>query len=53
MKTSPSDIIAITIRRYLNPSIDQQFWQEYTKIKPTVLDKMLILGLHKIKFGQH
>lgn len=43
MKTIPPDIIAITIRRYLNPPTDQQFWQEYTKMKPTVPDQMLAL----------
>lgn len=31
MKTHPSEIIAITIRRYLQPPKDQQFWKEYTQ----------------------
>jgi len=43
MKTNPSEIIAITIRRYLDPPTDQQFWKEYTKIKPIAPDQMLAL----------
>lgn len=43
MKTIPSEIIAITIRRYLDPPLDQQFWKEYTKINPSAPDQMLAL----------
>jgi len=33
MKTKPSDIIAITIRRYLNSPQDKLFWERYLTLK--------------------
>jgi len=33
MSSQPEDIIAITIKRYLNPPNDEKFWRDYTKLK--------------------
>jgi len=56
MKTNPSEIIAITIRRYLDPPADQKFWKEYSRMKTTspiqmlaLLDKYIDMQLIEIK----
>ncbi len=41
MQTSPADIIAITIRRYLKAPSDSIFWNEYKKINPVVPAKLV------------
>jgi serine/threonine protein kinase len=41
MKSSPEDIIAITIRRYLQSPSDVVFWNVYKKMNPVVPGKLV------------
>lgn len=43
MNHSPDLIIATTIRRYLQPPSDKEFWKEYVKIKEKSPKKMMEL----------
>lgn len=39
----PSDIIAITVRRYIEPPADKEFWSEYIKMNIVTPSQMVAL----------